>query len=59
MGREIIKELIQNNVSSTKIEKELRKLLNNKKINNDYKSLRKIIGNDNATQKIVSHIQKN
>jgi len=59
MGREIIKELIQNNVSSIKIEKELRKLLNNKKINNDYKKLRKIIGNDNATQKIISHIQKN
>ena len=35
-------------------------LLNNsEKIKDDYKELRKVMGNDNATEKIVSHIQKN
>ena len=35
-------------------------LLNNSvKIKDDYKELRKVMGNDNATEKIVSHIQKN
>ena len=38
---------------------ELSNLLNNSKIKDDYKKLRKIIGEDNAAKKIVSHIQKN
>ena len=60
MGKEIVRELVQNNVNSEKIEKELYKLLNDsKKIKDDYKKLRKIMGNDNATEKIISHIQKN
>ena len=60
MGKEIVKELVQNNVNSIKIEKELDILLNNsEKIKDDYKELRKIMGNDNATEKIISHIQKN
>ena len=60
MGKEIVKELVQNNVDTIKIEKELDILLNNsEKIKDDYKELRKIMGNDNATEKIISHIQKN
>tara|TARA_B100000989_G_scaffold162363_1_gene121258 strand:- start:590 stop:1678 length:1089 start_codon:yes stop_codon:yes gene_type:complete len=60
MGREIVKELVQHNVKTDEIEKELYKLLNSsEKIKDDYKKLRKIIGNDNATKKIVFHIQKN
>ena len=57
MGREVINELIQNDVNP-KIEMELSKLLNNSKIKDDYKKLRNIIGHNNATKKIVSHIQK-
>ena len=53
-------ELVQNNVNTIKIEKELDILLNNsEKIKDGYKELRKIMGNDNATEKIISHIQKN
>ena len=59
MGREVVKELIQNDVNPKKIEMELFNLFNNSKIKGDYKELRKIIGEDNATEKIVSHIQKN
>ena len=59
MGREVVKELIQNDVNPRKIEMELFNLFNNSKIKYDYKELRKIIGEDNATEKIVSHIQKN
>ena len=60
MGKEIVKELVQNNVNTIKIEKELDILLNNsEKIKDGYKELRKIMGNDNATEKIISHIQKN
>ena len=54
------KRQVQNNVDTIKIEKELDILLNNsEKIKDDYKELRKIMGNDNATEKIISHIQKN
>ena len=59
MGREVVKELIQDNVNPKKIEIELSNLLNNIKIKDDYKELRKIIGEDNATEKIISHIQNN
>ena len=59
MGREVVKELIQNDVNPRKIEMELFNLFNNSKIKDDYKELRKIIGEDNATEKIVSHIKKN
>ena len=59
MGREVVKELIQNDVNPKKIEMELSNLLNNNKIKDDYKKLRNIIGQNNATVKVVSHIQKN
>ena len=59
MGREVVKELVQNDVNPKKIEMELSNLLNNSKIKDDYKKLRKIIGEDNVAKKIVSHIQKN
>ena len=59
MGREVVNELIQNDVNPKKIEMELSNLLNNSKIKDDYKKLRNIIGKSNAAKKIVSHIQKN
>ena len=59
MGREVVKELIQNDVNPKKIEMELSNLLNNSKIKDDYKKLRNIIGKGNAAKEIVSHIQKN
>ena len=59
MGREVVKELIQNDVNPKKIEMELSNLLNNSKIKDDYKELRNIIGENNTAKKIVSHIQKN
>ena len=59
MGREVVNELIQNDVNPKKIEVELSNLLNNSKIKDDYKKLRNIIGEDNAAKEIVSHIQKN
>ena len=59
MGREVVKELIQNDVNPKKIEIELSNLLNNSKIMDDYKKLRNIIGQNNAAEKVVSHIQKN
>ena len=59
MGREVVNELIQNDVNPKKIEVELSNLLNNGKIKDDYKKLRNIIGEDNAAKEIVSHIQKN
>ena len=59
MGREVVNELIQNDVNPKKIEVELSNLLNNSKIKDDYKKWRNIIGQNNATKKIVSHIQKN
>ena len=59
MGREVVKELIQNDVSPKKIEMELSNLLNNSKIKDDYKELRYIIGENNTAKKIVSHMQKN
>ena len=59
MGREVVKELIQNDVNPKKIEMELSNLLNNRKIKDDYKELRNIIGENNTAKKIVSHIQKN
>tara|TARA_B100000963_G_scaffold343078_1_gene344551 strand:+ start:21258 stop:22340 length:1083 start_codon:yes stop_codon:yes gene_type:complete len=59
MGREVVKELIQNDVNPKKIEMELSNLLNNNKIKDDYKELRNIIGENNTAKKIVSHIQKN
>ena len=59
MGREVVKELIQDDVNPKKIEIELSNLLKNSKIKDDYKELRKIIGEGNATEKIISHIQKN
>ena len=59
MGREVgINELIQNDVNPKKIEMELSNLLSNNKIKDDYKKLRNIIGENNAANKIVSHIQK-
>ena len=59
MGREVVKELIQNDVNPKKIEMELSNLLSNNKIKDDYKELRNIIGENNTAKKIVSHIQKN
>ena len=59
MGREVEKELIQNDVNPKKIEMELSNLLNNSKIKDDYKELRYIIGENNTAKKIVSHMQKN
>ena len=59
MGREVVKELIQNDVNPKKIEVELSNLLNNSKIKDDYKELRNIIGENNTAKKIVSHMQKN
>ena len=59
MGREVVKELIQNDVNPKKIEMELSNLLSNNKIKDDYRELRNIIGENNAANKIVSHIQKN
>ena len=59
MGREVVKELIQNDVNPKKIEMELSNLLNNSKIKDDYKELRYIIGENNTAKKIVSHMQKN
>ena len=59
MGREVVKELIQNDVNPKKIEMELSNLLNNSKIKDDYKELRNIIGENNTAKKIVSHMQKN
>ena len=59
MGREVVNELIQNDVNPKKIEVELSNLLNNSKIKDDYKKLRNIIGEDNAAKEIVSHIQEN
>ena len=59
MGREVVKELIQDDVNPKKIEMELSNLLNNNKIKGDYKELRKILGKDNAAKKIISHIQNN
>ena len=59
MGREVVNELIQNDVNPKKIEVELSNLLNNGKIKDDYKKLRNIIGKGNAAKEIVSHIQKN
>ena len=59
MGREVVNELIQNDVNPKKIEVELSNLLNNSKIKDDYKKLRNIIGEDNAAKEIASHIKKN
>ena len=59
MGREVVKELIQDDVNPKKIEMELSNLLNNNKTKGDYEELRKIIGEDNAAEKIISHIQNN
>ena len=59
MGREVVKELIQNDVNPKKIEMELSNLLSNNKIKDDYRELRNIIGENNTANKIVSHIQKN
>ena len=59
MGREVVNELIQNDVNPKKIEMELFNLLNNSKIKDDYKELRNIIGENNTAKKIVSHMQKN
>ena len=59
MGREVVKELIQNDVNPKKIEMELSNLLNNSKIKDDYKELRNIIGENNNAKKIVSHMKKN
>ena len=61
LNKETVKELIQSEVNSKNIKKELNLILSDKKekIKEDYKSLRKLLYGRDIEKKIIEHINKN
>ena len=60
-NKEVIKELIQNDVNELNLKNEINSIINGKseKIKQDYLILNRLIGSHGVTKKVASHIFKN